>query len=130
MSKLSPSLRVLVVEDEPLIRWSVAETLVHAGHSVVEAGDAAQAVRTLAETTDPIDVVLLDFRLPDSDDLTLLSNIRRMTPASAVVLITAYGTPEVVSGALELGAYRVMSKPLDMHDIPPLVLQAHESRLQ
>ena len=121
-------LRVLVVEDEALIRWAVAETLVHAGHVVLEAADGATAVRELTATSEPIDVVLLDFRLPDSNDLTLLSNIRRLTPRSSVVLMTAYGTPEMTKGALELGVYRVLTKPIDMHDIGPLVLQAHGSR--
>jgi two-component system response regulator AtoC len=130
MSENSTVLRVLVVEDESLIRWSVSETLARAGHKVLEAGDAASAIRALAETPEPVDVVLLDFRLPDSNDLTLLSKIRRITPDSSVVLITAFGTPEVTKGALDLGAYRVMCKPLDMQDIGPLVLQAHDSRQQ
>ena len=128
MTKNSPTLRVLVVEDESLIRWAVAETLAHAGHTVLEAVDGATAMRALTETSDPVDVVLLDYRLPDSNDLALLSNIRRLTPESSVVLMTAYGTPEVTRGALELGVYRVLSKPIDMHDIEPLVLQAHSSR--
>jgi DNA-binding NtrC family response regulator len=66
--------------------------------------------------------------LPDSNDLTLLSNIRRLTPLSAVVLMSAYGTPEVTEGALALGVYRVLNKPIDMHDVGLLVLQAHASR--
>jgi two-component system, NtrC family, response regulator AtoC len=128
MEHESPSLRVLIVDDESLIRWSVAETLGAAGHAVLEAADGATALRTLTEVSDPVDVVLLDFRLPDSNDLTLLSNIRRLTPLSAVVLMSAYGTPEVTKGALALGVYRVLSKPIDMHDIGVLVLDAHASR--
>jgi two-component system response regulator AtoC len=128
MQKNSARLRVLVVEDESLIRWSVAETLAEAGHTVLEAGDAATAVRTLVEAAEPVDVVLLDFRLPDSNDLTLLRNIRRLTPRSSVVLITAHGTPEVTQGALDLGVYGVLNKPIDMHDVEPIVLLANESR--
>jgi two-component system, NtrC family, response regulator AtoC len=118
-----PSLRVLILDDESLIRWSVAETLAAAGHAVLEAADGTTALRALAEVSDPIDVVLLDFRLPDSNDLTLLSNIRRLTPLSAVVLMSAYGTPEVTKGALALGVYRGLNKPIDMHDVGLLVLQ-------
>ena len=58
MSEKFPALRVLVVEDELLIRWSIAETLVAAGHTVVEAGDGAGAVQAL--TTAAVDAVLLD----------------------------------------------------------------------
>jgi len=118
-------LRVLVVEDEPLIRWSIAETLARMGHTVIEADDAASAVRTLGEMPDPADVVLLDYRLPDSNDLSLLATIRRLAPHSAVVMMTAYGTPDVTRGALELGAYGVVDKPFDMHDLEPMLLDAY-----
>ena len=123
MERNSPSLRVLVVDDEPLIRWSLAETLTDSGHAVIEASDGETAVRTL--TDEPVDVVLLDYRLPDSDDLTLLSTVRRLAPRSQVILMTAFGTPEVTSGALALGAYRVVHKPFDMRDLTALVHQAH-----
>ena len=121
-------LRVLVVEDEALIRWSIAETLAHSGHTVVEAANASGAMRALTETHEPIDVVLLDFRLPDSDDLGLLADIRRLEPDSAVVMMTAFGSPEVARGALELGAYRIVNKPFDMHSLESLVLAADRSR--
>ena len=121
------ALRVLVVEDELLIRWSIAETLSSAGHSVVEAEDGAAAVRALMNPADAVDAVVLDYRLPDSNDLTLLTTIRRLSPRSAVILMTAYGTPEVTKGALELGAYRVVPKPFDMHDLEPLLLDACRS---
>lgn len=124
----SPHLRVLVVEDEALIRWSIAETLAQHGHSVVEAGDASEAVDAVQETADPIDVVLLDYRLPDSNDLGLLVTIRRMRPRAAVVMMTAFGTPEVTQGALDLGAYRVVNKPFDMHRLESLVLEASRAR--
>jgi len=127
MAEKYPSLRVLIVDDEPLIRWSLAETLSECGHSVIEAGDGDAAIRALAGREAPIDVVLLDFRLPDSNDLKLLSTIRRMAPKAAVILMTAYGTPEVAKGALELGAYRVVLKPLEMPDVAELIARAHAS---
>jgi two-component system response regulator AtoC len=128
MNASGPTLRVLVIEDETLIRWSIAETLSQEGHTVVEAGNASAAVEALTEMPDSIDVVLLDYRLPDSDDLGLLANIRRLRPDSAVVMMTAYGTPEVTQGALGLGAYRVLNKPFDMHGLESLVQEAFESR--
>ena len=118
--------RVLVVDDESLIRWSMTETLEHAGHSVTEAGDKKEALRRLASPPLP-DVVLLDFRLPDSNDLGLLASIRRLAPAARVIMMSAFGTAEVVNGALTLGAYRVLTKPVDLHDLVPLVEQAYAS---
>ena len=117
-------LRVLVVEDEPLIRWSIAETLGREGHTVLEADDAESAIRAVGDMPEPADVVLLDYRLPDSNDLTLLATIRRLAPSSAVVMMTAYGTPDVTRRAMELGAYDVVDKPFDMSDIEPMLLSA------
>ena len=124
MAKNFPNFRVLVVEDELLIRWSIVETLTSAGYEVIEADSAAAAVRALSSPSAPLDAVLLDYRLPDSNDLTLLSNIRRLSPGSAVVMMTAFGTPEVTKGALALGVYKVLSKPFDLHDLAPLLLEA------
>ena len=113
-------LRVLVVDDEPLIRWSIAETLGAAGHRVTEAQDAASALQALVDAPDP-DLVLLDFRLPDSNDLGLLAKIRQVAPAAAVIMMTAFGTPDVTAGALSLGASKVLNKPFNMHDLEDVV---------
>jgi DNA-binding NtrC family response regulator len=113
-------LRVLVVDDEPLIRWSIAETLGAAGHQVIEAQDAVSTLRVLAEAPTP-DLILLDFRLPDSNDLGLLAEIRRIVPTTPVVMMTAFGTPDMNAGALKLGASGVLNKPFNMHDLEGLV---------
>lgn len=117
-------LLVVVVEDEALIRWSIVETLTRMGHTVVEARDADSAIRTLEDLPGRADVVLLDYRLPDSADLLLLATVRRMTPGSAVVMTTAHGTPGLTQHALELGAHRVIDKPFDMNDLEPILLDA------
>ena len=127
-AKNSRTLNVLVVDDEPLIRWSILETLEARGHQVTEARDAESALRAIADARQPLDVVLLDFRLPDSNDLALLAQIRRLAPTSQVILMTAFGTPELIDGAMNLGAYRVVTKPFEVHAIAALVQQADASR--
>jgi DNA-binding NtrC family response regulator len=124
----SRQLRILVIEDEPLIRWSIAETLGDEGHTVMEATDAASAVRAL-EKEAGIDAVLLDYQLPDSNDLGLLAKVRRLQPESAVVMMTAHGTADMIDGALALGAYRVVGKPFDMHTLESLVVDAINARI-
>jgi two-component system response regulator AtoC len=119
-----PTFRVLVVEDELLIRWSINETLTMCGYSVLEAPDGATAVRTLTESAPPIDVILLDYRLPDSKELALLATIRRLAPTTPVILMTAFGTPEIVEGAMTLGVSRVLNKPFDLHDLPAFIQDA------
>ena len=124
MEKKSPSATVLVVDDEPLIRWSLAEALSECGYGVVETADAKATRNIVRETPEGFDVILLDFRLPDSKDLALLASIREFTPRTPVILMTAYGTPEVVAAALELGAFRVVMKPFELRDITNLVAEA------
>lgn len=122
--KNHPSPRVLVVDDEALIRWSLAELFTDVGYDVREASDGASALAEASEG-EAFDAIVLDYRLPDSNDLYLLEQIRQLQPQAAVVMMTAFGTPEMTSGALKLGAYRVVSKPFDVHDMVSLVAQAH-----
>jgi len=127
MTKKSTGLRILIVDDEPLIRWSMAETLTNDGYAVAEAGDAKQTLEQLVHSPAP-DVILLDYRLPDSDDLKLLAAIRQRVPGTPVILMTAFGAPDVVAGAVKMGAFRVVSKPLDMRDLGSLVQMAYAAR--
>ena len=84
------ALRALVVDDESLIRWAIAETLRADGYEVEEAGDAESATRALFDQARP-DLVLLDLRLPDCSDLSLLETVCRLVPEATVVLMTAVG---------------------------------------
>jgi DNA-binding NtrC family response regulator len=117
-------LKVLVVEDEALLRWSIGETLRGGGHTVTEAASAGRAREAMALASGAIDVVLLDVSLPGSRDLTFLDEIRRTLPQSAVVLMTALATPEVVEGAHDRGVHCVLIKPFDMRDIEGVITQA------
>ena len=113
--------RALVVDDEGLIRWSLRETLVDHGFCVIEADDGRSAVNALSDGAEPPDVVLLDLRLPDSRDLSLLSRIISLVPGSKVILMTSYGTPEVHRAALERGAFTVLHKPFELQELTALV---------
>lgn len=119
----SPMAAVLVVDDEALIRWSLAESLEAAGFAVFEAGSAREAILHFAADGRTC-VVLLDLRLPDSDDLGLLRQIRQLAPNCRIILMTAHGTPEILQEALDAGAYDVLGKPFDMGRVVSLVQQA------
>ncbi len=116
--------RVLVVDDEALIRWSICETLRGELFDVIEAQDGREALRML-RTEGPFSAIVLDYRLPDSNDLKLLASIRQLAPATPVVMMTAFGTPEMVRGALELGAVDVINKPFEMGEIAAIVRTRH-----
>jgi two-component system, NtrC family, response regulator AtoC len=122
MPKESRARRVLVVDDEALIRWSLTQTLEDRGFEVQQASSASDALER-AGTDESFNVVLLDFRLPDSNDLRLLARMRQLLPGAAVILMTAYSTPEMAQGALDLGAISVVSKPFEMKEIAKLVTQ-------
>ena len=125
---ISSQSRILVVDDELLIRWSLGEALTAAGYAVVEGRDAAEARQAIRDQDHKPDLVVLDYRLPDSNDLGLLTTIRNEAPTVPVILMTAYGTAEVEKGALDLGAYRVVSKPFEVHDMASLVTEALAAR--
>jgi CheY-like chemotaxis protein len=106
--------RVLVVDDEPLIRWSVTETLAGFGLDVEQACDAVSALRLVTAGHVPFDVILLDLRLPDMRDLSLLGTLRQLQPAASIILVTAFGTDDVVERAIGLGAESVLNKPFEL----------------
>lgn len=115
---------VLVVDDEPLIRWSVAESLEAAGFEVIEAGTARDALAHFGHQEGCTCVVLLDLRLPDSDDLGLLRRIRAAAPHCRIILMTAHGTQEILDEAMREGAWGVLGKPFDMARMVTLVREA------
>ena len=102
---------VLVVDDEPLIRWSISETLLGLGLEVDQAGDAASALRLITASPHGFDVILLDLRLPDMRDLSLMGTVRQLQPEASVILMTAFGGDELVEHARTLGAVTVLHKP-------------------
>jgi two-component system nitrogen regulation response regulator GlnG len=119
-----PPPNVLVVDDEALIRWSLSESLSRAGYHVLEAQDRKGTLRIIEQGRGGVCVVLLDIRLPDSQDLGLLRVLRQLAPECRVIVMTAHGTPELTQEALAIGAYRVVDKPFDLDDMVGLVAEA------
>jgi|CXWL01.1.fsa_nt_gi DNA-binding NtrC family response regulator len=111
----------LVVDDEALIRWSVSETLAGLGLEVEQAVDGASTILAITEAATAFDVVVLDLRLPDVSDLSLLRHVRALLPASRVVLMTAFGTAEIMAGARGLGVIAVLNKPFALEELGRLL---------
>ena len=111
----------LVVDDEGLIRWSVSQTLAGLGLDVEQAIDGASALAAIAGAAAPFDVVVLDLRLPDVDDLALVGRVRELLPAAGVVLMTAFASPEIIAGARALGVRAVLNKPFELDELARLV---------
>jgi DNA-binding NtrC family response regulator len=121
---MMPNAAVLVVDDERLIRWSLAERLRADGHEVVEAETGAEA---LERVKDGIDLVLLDYKLPDIDGVTVLRRIKERDPDVLVILLTAFATVETAVEAMKIGAYHFANKPFNVDDVAHAVANALET---
>jgi two-component system, NtrC family, response regulator AtoC len=116
---------VLVADDEQLIRWSLAERLQADGMRVVEAGTGQEALDIVHR--EPVDLVLLDYRLPDLDGVTVLRGIKEHDADIVVILLTAYATVDTAVEAMKTGAYHVANKPFDLDAVSDLVAKALET---
>jgi DNA-binding NtrC family response regulator len=117
--------QVLVVDDEALIRWSVSEALADAGWRVQQAATGAEARAAVDRLLGAPFVVLLDLRLPDVADLSLMQDLRTRRPDVPVVIMTAHGTPEQARAAWDAGVYRVVDKPFDIGTVVRLLDEAY-----
>ena len=115
---------ILVVDDEPLIRWSLTERLKAEGYEVREADTGGAALHALPEG---VDLVLLDYKLPDTDGVTVLRKIKEFDPDILVILLTAYASVDTAVEAMKLGAYHFADKPFNLDEIAATVERALET---
>ena len=101
--------RVLIIDDEAAIRESLQMLLEDEGYEVFNAQDGEEGLNLL--DTHAFDLILLDFQLPDRNGLEILKDIRERDPEMAVIMITAYGTPENAVAAIKGGAVNFIAKP-------------------
>jgi DNA-binding NtrC family response regulator len=115
---------ILVVDDEPLIRWSLTSRLQDEGYRVLEAETAGEALKRFR---DRVDLVLLDYKLPDGDGLDVLRQIKSVDPEILVILLSGYSSVETAVEAMKQGAYHYVNKPFNLDEIVLLVEKALET---
>jgi DNA-binding NtrC family response regulator len=112
--------RILVVDDQEMMRDSLASTLVREGHDVVASGDPTVAVERLSAPT-RFDLLITDLKMPKMTGIELLAEAKRLRPDLPVVLMTAFATVNTAVEAMKLGAYDYIQKPFDGDEIKLLV---------
>ena len=117
-------LSILIVDDEPLIRWSLREAFRVRGHKVATAGTGAEALATVNAAPEGFDVVILDYRLPDRQDLSLLDDVQRVSPKSLVLMMTAFADDDMRTRAFDRGVRAVVDKPFQVKSFVSLVESA------
>jgi two-component system, NtrC family, response regulator HydG len=117
-------MRILVVDDDPGVRFAVAELLQDAGHAVRQAEHAPAALAALEG--EPAELVITDLSMPAMSGMELLEEVRTRFPDTAVILLTAHGDERVPVRALKLGAWDYLPKPFDNEELLAAVGRARE----
>ena len=120
--------KVLVVEDEETLTWSMTKTLDkdRGKYELIITNSGKEALAVLEKNS--VDVVVTDIRMPDINGLDLLSWIREKYPSTKVIIMTAYGSVEVQKEATRRGSFYYIEKPFEISDIRTLILKALEEK--
>ncbi|MEY4635461.1 MAG: Transcriptional regulatory protein ZraR [Acidobacteriota bacterium] len=119
-----PRATVLIVDDEQLIRWSLASRLKDEGYRTLEAATAAEA---LSQFREGVDLVLLDIGLPDASGLSVLKQIKESDPDTLVIMLTGQTGVQTAVEAMKAGAFHYANKPFDLDEVVLLVEKALET---
>ena len=119
------SQKILVIDDEKLIRWTLEQHLVREGYEVTTAESAEKGLELIAD--DMPDLILLDNRLPGMTGLEMLEKINVQERGLMVIMITAYGMVETAVKAMKYGAYDYISKPFNLEEITFVIRKALEA---
>ena len=117
--------RILVVDDEHLIRWSLEQNLKKQGYDVLTAGNGEDALRLVRE--EQPDLVLLDIQLPGISGMEVLEKIKEFDDEIIVIMVTAHGGLETAVNAMRVGAYDYINKPFNLDEIAVIIKKALET---
>jgi len=112
---------VMVVDDEPMVRKSLANAIERIGARVVTAGDGEEALRKFRELHSPL--IFTDVRMPKLDGFGLLRSVKSLVPQTSVALITGFGSQELVDQAVHEGASYVLTKPFTFAEVSRILFE-------
>lgn len=117
--------KLLVVDDEHLIRWSLEQNLSKQGYEVLTAGSGEEALKLIRDES--LDLVLLDIQLPGINGLDVLEKAKELDEDLIIIMITALGVLETAVKAMRMGAYDYISKPFNLDELAITVKKALET---
>lgn len=106
---------VLIVDDEPLIRWSIRQALEQSGYTVFEAENASAAI-SIAQREE-LSLAMIDLKMPDMNGIDVMKQVLQVQPNIAVIIMTAYSSVETAVEAMKLGAFDYVCKPFNIEDL-------------
>jgi len=117
--------KILVIDDEKLIRWTLQDVLGREGYEVITAESGEVGLKLMEEELP--DLVLLDLRLPRMDGMEVLERIKKIEPEALVIILTAHGTVESAVEAMKKGAYDYLNKPFELAETRLIIKKALET---
>ena len=120
--------KILVIDDEAILRDAVAEALRRAGHAVEAFDSGRPALDALAQGG--AHLVVSDFKMPGMDGVAVLEEAKRIAPDVPFIIVTAHGTVETAVGAMKKGAYDFIIKPFKLDELEALVERALDHPVQ
>ena len=126
-SQADQSARILVVDDDEDIRTNISDILCDLGYQAVTAEDGESALAQVRERD--FEIALLDYKMPDMDGATLYSEIKKLRPSIAAIMVTAYAGSDGAKRAMDAGTWDVLRKPVDIRELLEKVKRAAQSPL-
>lgn len=122
----NPGRTILLVDDEPEVLRLFKRILSAEGTLILAAQTGAEALEIARRT--PLDLVILDVKLPDVSGTEVLRRVRKIDAAVPVIMVTSYGSVETVRASMKLGAFDYLTKPFDNREIRRVAREALASR--
>ncbi len=119
-------LKIFVIDDERIVRVTIADDLKDAGFNVREFSTAASALQHLVENDSNVDIIITDLKMPGMDGLEFLEKVKQINPEIYVLLMTAHGSIQTAVKAMQLGAYDYLAKPFNIDELMLIINRIKE----
>ena len=121
--------KILIVDDEAMIRQLIVDKLTKDGHDAVSVPSPLTAIQLLSKENGGFDLIITDFKMPEMDGLDFVRAVKGKFPDMPIIVISGYGTDEQISAFLKYGAYDFLAKPFALKDLAASIENLFTKRL-